>query len=45
MFPTFHQQFSPRLLAQVLQHVPLLVELLGPPPNAGLPDLSSHSLR
>src|SRR3989442_6212446 len=40
VFPTLRQQFSPRLLAQMLQHVQLLVEVLGPPAHARLPDLA-----
>src|ERR1700741_3567028 len=31
MFATLRQQFAPRLLAQVLEHGPLLIELLGSP--------------
>ena len=40
MFPTLRQQFSPRLLSQMLQHVQLLVESLGPPAPARLPELA-----
>ena len=35
MLATLRQQFAPRLLAQVLQHVQLLIELLGSAPHAG----------
>src|SRR4029077_19562455 len=31
MFATLHQKFPSRLLAQVLQHVQLLIEVLGSP--------------
>jgi hypothetical protein len=34
MFATLCQQFAPRLLAQVLQQIQLLVELLGVPSNS-----------
>src|SRR5260370_37842381 len=40
VFPTLRQQVSPRLLSQMLQHVQLLVEVLGPTAHAGLPDLA-----
>jgi hypothetical protein len=40
MLATLGQQFAPSLLAQVLQHVQLLVKLLGSPADASLPDLS-----
>ena len=36
MFATLRQQFAPRLLAQVLQHVQLLIELLGAAASSGL---------
>src|SRR6266576_903022 len=45
MFATFRQQFASCLLAQVLQHVQLLIELLGPAPSAGFRIFSSHWLR
>jgi hypothetical protein len=40
MFATLREQFSPSLLAQVLQHVQLLIKLLGSAASAGLRDLS-----
>ena len=40
MLATLGQQFAPSLLAQVLQHVQLLVKLLGSPTDACLADLS-----
>jgi len=40
MFSTLRQQFAPSLLSQVLQHVQLLVELLGSPADASFADLS-----
>src|SRR6201984_2519483 len=36
MFATLRQQFTPRLLAQVLQQVQLLIELLGAAASSGL---------
>src|SRR4029077_12086908 len=36
MFATLRQQFAPRLLAQVLQQVQLLIELLGAAASSGL---------
>jgi len=39
-FPTLRQQFSPRFLAQILEHVHLLVKSLGPPTYARLRDLA-----
>src|ERR1017187_10156178 len=39
MLPIYRYQFPPRLLTQVLQHVQLLVELLGSPAAAGFPNL------
>src|SRR5258708_1157735 len=36
MFATLRQQFAPRLLAQVLQQIQLLIELLGSPASSGL---------
>ena len=36
MFATLRQQFAPRLLAQRLQHVQLLIELLGASASSGL---------
>ena len=39
MFSTLRQQFTPSLLSQVLQHVQLLVELLGSPADASFADL------
>jgi hypothetical protein len=40
MFPTLRQQFSPCFLSQMLQHIQLLVESLGPTAHAGLRDLA-----
>src|SRR5437899_10232451 len=40
VFPTLRQQFAPRLLSQMLQHVQLLVEVLSPTAHAGLSDLA-----
>jgi hypothetical protein len=39
VFSTLRQQFAPSLLSQVLQHVQLLVELLGSPADASFADL------
>src|SRR6266581_7118475 len=39
MLSTFGQQFPPRLLTQVLQHVQLLIESLRSSPYAGFPNL------
>ena len=36
MFATLRQQFAPRLLAQVLQEIQLLIELLGAAASSGL---------
>jgi len=36
MFATLRQQFAPRLLAQVLQQIQLLIELLGTAASSGL---------
>jgi hypothetical protein len=38
MFATLCQQFAPRLLAQVLQQIQLLVELLGSAADTGFLD-------
>jgi hypothetical protein len=38
MFATFGQQFAARLLAQVLQQVQLLIELLGSATSSGFGD-------
>src|SRR6185437_17050606 len=38
MFATLRQQFAPRLLAQVLQHVQLLIQLLGAAASSGFGD-------
>src|ERR1700730_413044 len=40
MLSTLRQQFPPSLLAQMLQHVQLLLELLGATADAGFSDLS-----
>jgi hypothetical protein len=40
MLATLRQQFSPGLLAQVLQHVQLLIKLLGSAASAGLGNFS-----
>ena len=40
MFATLRQQFAPGLLAQVLQHVQLLIKLLGSAASAGLGNFS-----
>src|SRR6267154_6742467 len=40
VFPTLRQQFAARLLAQVLQHVQLLVEWFGSATDAGFLDLA-----
>src|SRR5215469_6271999 len=39
MFATLQQQFAARLLAQLLQHVQMLIELLGAAASSGLGDL------
>jgi hypothetical protein len=44
MLPAFRQQFAPRLLTQVLQHVQLLIKSFGSTPHADFPNLGHFSL-